>query len=145
VNWPLGIGAKGNEGVSAQLGQVEGGIGYVEVAYVKGDLQAAALTNGSGETLKPTTESETMALASIELGPELIGSNPNPDKGYPIVTFSWILLYKTGNADKLDGLKKVFDFTLSEGAQAMAPELGYVPLPPSVLAKGRERLASLEK
>ncbi|MEA5442395.1 phosphate ABC transporter substrate-binding protein PstS [Cyanobium gracile] len=145
VNWPLGIGAKGNEGVSAQLSQVDGGIGYVEVAYVKGDLQAAALTNSSGETLKPTTESETTALASIELGPDLIGSNPNPDKGYPIVTFSWILLYKSGNADKLDGIKKVFDFTLSEGAQAMAPELGYVPLPPSVLEKGRERLATLEK
>ena len=79
VNWPLGIGAKGNEGVSAQLSQVDGGIGYVEVAYVKGDLQSAALTNGSGETVKPTTESETTALASIDLGPDLIGSNPNPD------------------------------------------------------------------
>ncbi len=145
VNWPTGIGAKGNEGVAAQLGQVDGGIGYVEVAYVKGDLQSAALTNGSGEMVKPTTESETTALAAIDLGEELTGSDPNPDKGYPIVTFTWILLYGTGNGDKLDGLRKVFDYTLSDEAQAMAPELGYVPLPPSVMAKGRERLASLEK
>jgi phosphate transport system substrate-binding protein len=145
VTWPTGIGAKGNEGVAAQLGQVDGGIGYVEMAYVKGDLQAAALTNGSGEVVKPTTESETTALASIDLGEELTGSNPDPDKGYPIVTFTWILLYKGGNGDKLEGLKKVFDYTLSEQAQAMAPELGYVPLPPSAIAKGKEKLASLEK
>ncbi len=145
VSWPSGIGAKGNEGVAAQLGQVDGGIGYVEVAYVKGDLQSAALTNGSGEMVKPSTESETTALAAIDLGPELTGSNPNPDKGYPIVTFTWILLYETGNGEKLDGLRKVFEYTLSDEAQAMAPELGYVPLPPSVMAKGRERLASLEK
>ncbi len=145
VTWPTGIGAKGNEGVAAQLGQLDGGIGYAEVAYVKGDLQAAALTNGSGELVAPSTESETTALAAIDLGPELTGSNPNPTKGYPIVTFTWILLYKTGNGEKLDGLKKVFDYTLSDKAQAMAPELGYVPLPPSVMAKGREKLASLEK
>jgi phosphate transport system substrate-binding protein len=145
VTWPTGIGAKGNEGVAAQLGQVDGGIGYVEVAYVKGDLQAAALTNGSGEMVKPSTESETTALASIDLGEELTGSNPNPDKGYPIVTFTWILLYQSGNGDKLDGLKKVFDYTLSEQAQAMAPELGYVPLPPSVITRGKEKLATLEK
>ena len=145
MTWPTGVGAKGNEGVAAQLGQVDGGIGYVEVAYVKGDLQAAALTNGSGEMVKPTTESETTALASIDLGADLTGSNPNPDKGYPIVTFTWILLYKSGNGDKLEGLKKVFDYTLSEQAQAMAPELGYVTLPPSVIAKGKEKLASLEK
>jgi phosphate transport system substrate-binding protein len=145
VTWPTGIGAKGNEGVAAQLGQLDGGIGYVEIAYVKGDLQAASLTNGSGEMVKPTTESETTALASIDLGPELTGSNPNPRQGYPIVTFTWILLYRTGNGDGLEGLRKVFGYTLSDQAQAMAPELGYVSLPPSVLARAREKLATLEK
>jgi phosphate transport system substrate-binding protein len=145
VTWPTGIGAKGNEGVAAQLGQLDGGIGYVEIAYVKGDLQAASLTNGSGEMVKPTNESETTALASIDLGPDLTGSNPNPRQGYPIVTFSWILLYKTGNGDRLEGLRKVFGYTLSDPAQAKAPELGYVSLPPSVVAKAREKLATLEK
>ncbi|KEF42439.1 MAG: phosphate ABC transporter substrate-binding protein [Cyanobium sp. CACIAM 14] len=144
VNWPTGIGAKGNEGVAAQLAQVDGGIGYVEMAYVKGDLQAAALTNGSGVKVKPTSESESTALASIDLGPDLTGGNPNPDKGYPIVTFSWILLYRTGNGHRLASLKKVFDHTLSSQAQALAPRLGYVSLPPSVLARGREKLATLQ-
>jgi phosphate transport system substrate-binding protein len=95
--------------------------------------------------VKPTNESETTALASIDLGPDLTGSNPNPRQGYPIVTFSWILLYKTGNGDRLEGLRKVFGYTLSDPAQAKAPELGYVSLPPSVVAKAREKLATLEK
>jgi phosphate transport system substrate-binding protein len=145
VTWPTGVGAKGNEGVAAQLTQIDGGIGYVETAYVKGELKAAALTNASGEKMKPTTENAMEALASIDLGPELIGSNPNPAKGYPIVTFSWILLYQQGNGDKVDGIKKVFDYTLSEQAQAMAPEIGYVSLPEEVLSKGREKLATLTK
>ncbi len=142
VNWPVGIGAKGNEGVAAQLQQIDGGIGYVEVAYVKGALQAAALENGSGEQVKPTNETESEALASIDLGPSLTGSNPNPEKGYPIVTFTWVLAYEKGNADKTPLLKKTFDFMLSDEAQAMAPELGYVTLPAPVVEKAK---AAVEK
>ena len=63
VQWPSGIGAKGNEGVSAQLQQIDGGIGYVELAYVKGDLQAAAVQNGSGQQVVPTTMSRVIVLA----------------------------------------------------------------------------------
>jgi phosphate transport system substrate-binding protein len=145
VKWPTGVGAKGNEGVAAQLTQLDGGIGYVEAAFVKGALQAATLTNASGEKVKPTAESSSKALASIDLGPDLIGSNPNPAQGYPIVSFSWILLYNTGNGNRVDSLKKVFDYTLSDQAQAMAPELGYVSLPPEVMARGLEKLASIGK
>jgi phosphate transport system substrate-binding protein len=143
VKWPVGVGAKGNEGVAAQLTQLDGGIGYAEAAFVKGALQAATLTNSSGQKLKPTTENAMEALAAIDLGPDLIGSNPNPPKGYPIVTFSWILLYKSGNGGKLDSIKKVFEHTLSDQAQAMAPELGFISLPPEVLVKGREALGTL--
>lgn len=145
VKWATGIGAKGNEGVAAQLRQISGGIGYVESAFVKAPLQAAALTNASGQTVRPTLESEQEALASIDLGPDLTGSNPNPAKGYPIVTFSWILLYKTGNGDRLEPLTKAFQYTLSDPAQAMAPDLGFIPLPPDVLAKGRAALDTLQK
>ena len=145
VTWPTGVGAKGNEGVAAQLTQLDGGIGYVETAYVKDPLQGAALTNGSGERLKPTTENAMQALASIDLGPELTGSNPNPELGYPIVTFTWILLYEQGNGDKLDALKKAFDFTLSDQAQAMAPELGYITLPAEVVGKAREALQTIKE
>ena len=144
VTWPTGIGAKGNEGVAAQLSQLDGGIGYVETAYVKGVLQAAALTNAAGAVLRPTPESASQALAAIDLGPSLTGRNPNPRAGYPIVTFSWILLYQQGNAGKLGSLQKVFDHTLSEQAQAMAPDLGYISLPVPVLERSRAAVRSLK-
>jgi phosphate transport system substrate-binding protein len=144
VKWPTGIGAKGNEGVAAQLGQVEGTIGYVESAFVKEPLQAAAISNASGQKLKPTLAAEQEALASIDLGPDLTGSNPNPAKGYPIVTFSWILLYKTGNGPRLEALNKVFTHSLSDEAQAMAPDLGFISLPAEVLAKSRLALATIK-
>lgn len=144
VKWPVGTAAKGNEGVAAQLRQVDGGLGYVEAAFVKAPLQAAALTNASGTTVKPTAESEQKALASIDLGADLIGSNPNPKAGYPIVTFSWILLYKTGNGSRHDAINKVFGYTLSDPAQAMAGDLGFISLPASVLEKGRAALATIQ-
>jgi phosphate transport system substrate-binding protein len=144
VKWPVGTGAKGNEGVAAQLAQVDGGLGYVEAAFVKPPLQAAALTNGSGQQVPLTPQSAREALGSIDLGPDLIGSNPNPSVGYPIVTFSWILLYKTGNGPRRDGLNTVFSHTLSEPAQAMAERLGFIQLPPTVLRKGRTALATLQ-
>ena len=138
VKWPTGIGSKGNEGVAAQLNQIKGGVGYVEAAYVKGKLQAAAITNASGELVKPTNATESEALGSIDLGPDLIGGNPNPPKGYPIVTFTWVLAYETGNGDKTAMLKKAFEYMLSEKAQGQAPELGYVTMPQEVIAKALE-------
>jgi phosphate transport system substrate-binding protein len=144
VKWPTGIGAKGNEGVAAQLNQVEGAIGYVEAAFVKEPLQAATLTNASGQLVKPNIASEQEALGAIDLGPDLTGANANPAKGYPLVTFSWLLLYKNGNGNKLEPLNKVLTYTLSDQAQAMAPGLGFISLPPGVLAQGRAALATLK-
>ena len=137
VKWPTGVGAKGNEGVAAQLNQIKGGLGYVELAYVKGDLQAAALQNASDEQVKPTNATASEALGSIDLGPDLIGSNPNPEGGYPIVTFTWVLAYETGNGDKTAALKKTFEFMLSEEAQSKAPALGYISLPAEVVTKAK--------
>ena len=143
VKWPTGVGAKGNEGVSAQLNQIAGGIGYVELAYVKGDLQAAAVQNASGEQVKPTNATASEALGSIDLGPDLIGGNPNPTGGYPIVTFTWVLAYETGNDDKTALLKKTFNYMLSEEAQSQAPDLGYVSLPPEVVSQAKAAADSI--
>ena len=144
VKWPVGTSAKGNEGVAAQLNQVDGALGYVEQAFVKPPLQAAALTNAAGRVVQPTAQSEREALASIDLGPALTGSNPNPSVGYPIVTFSWILLYKTGNGARHSTLNKVFSYALSEPAQAMAESLGFISLPPEVMEQGRAALATIQ-
>ncbi|MCP9850336.1 phosphate ABC transporter substrate-binding protein PstS [Cyanobium sp. Morenito 9A2] len=143
VSWPTGIGAKGNEGVAAQLTQVDGSLGYVEQAFVRGTLQAAALTNGSGQMTKPTNETASQALATIDLGPDLIGSDPNPKQGYPIVTFTWILLYKTGNGARTEPLKTAFNYTLSPDAQGIAPKLGFVSLPEPVVIRARAAVASI--
>ena len=144
VTCPTGMGAKGNEGVAAQLNQMEGLIGYVETAYVQGTLQAASLSNASGDTVKPSTESAAAALASIDLGADLTDSNPNPRAGYPIVTFSWILLYKNGSGTQLPVLQKTFGYTLSDAAQAKASTLGFVSLPAPVLSQSHRALADLK-
>jgi phosphate transport system substrate-binding protein len=143
VAWPSGIGAKGNEGMASQITQLDGGIGYLESAYVKGALQAASLTNASGQLVAPTQASEKEALASIVLDENLTGSNTNPINGYPIVSLTWILLKQQGNGAKLDSIKKAFGFTLSDQAQAMAPELGFITLPTEVLVKARKALAGI--
>ena len=143
VAWPTGIGAKGNEGMASQLSQLDGGVGYLESAYVTGLLQAASLTNASGQLVAPTQASEKEALASITLDDKLTGGNPNPVNGYPIVSLTWVLLNQQGNGVKLDTIKKAFGFTLSDQAQAMAPQLGFITLPAEVLVKARKALTGI--
>ena len=143
VNWPTGVGAKGNEGIAASMLQTKGSIGYVEAAYVRGILQAAAIANRTGSFNLPDAANASQALATINLGDDLTGSDPNPSAGYPIVTFTWVLLYKNGNAAKLPVLQRTFNYALSEAAQKQAPALGYIPLPAPVLAKAKDALASV--
>jgi phosphate transport system substrate-binding protein len=145
VNWPTGVGAKGNEGVAASLLQRRGSISYVEVSYVREPLQAAAIQNASGTFAKPDNANASQALSSIDLGPDLTGSNPNPAAGYPIVTFTWVLLNKTGNGTKLPSLQKAMGYALSDAAQAQAPGLGYISLPKPVLEKARAALSTVGK
>jgi phosphate transport system substrate-binding protein len=144
VNWPTGVGAKGNEGVAASMLQTKGSIGYVEAAYVRGVLQAAAIENRSGSFAIPDAAAASQALATIDLGADLTGSDPNPSAGYPIVTFTWVLLYKTGNGAKLTALQRTINYALSDVAQRQAPGLGYITLPASVLAKARQTLAGVQ-
>lgn len=144
VNWPTGIGAKGNEGVAASLLQTKGGLGYVEAAYVRGPLQAAAIQNRAGQFVRPDPANASAALATIALGENLTGSDPNPSAGYPIVTFTWVLLYRSGNGSKLPNLQATFGHALSDTAQAKAPGLGYVSLPGPVLTQARAALDLLQ-
>lgn len=144
VNWPTGVAAKGNEGVAASLLQRKGGLGYVEVSNVREPLQAAAIANAAGTYAKPDNANASQALVSIELGPDLTGSNPNPATGYPIVTFTWVLLNQNGNGAKQESLQKAFGYGLSDGAQAEAPKLGYITLPGLVLTRARQALTAVK-
>jgi phosphate transport system substrate-binding protein len=101
--------------------------------------------NGSGEKVVPTNKTASEALGSIDLGPDLIGGNPNPMGRYPIVTFTWVLAYANNNAEKLPLLQKTFNYMLSDEAQSKAPELGYVSLPPEVISKAKEAVATIKE
>jgi phosphate transport system substrate-binding protein len=141
VNWPVGVGGKGNEGVSGIIRQTPGAIGYVNTGFVKSNkLQVAALQNKAGKFVLPTAASGAAALNGIKLDSNLAGENPNPTgaTAYPISTLTWILAYKSGNgARKAGDIQQALNYALSAKAQMIADDLGYVPLAGSILNKSR--------
>ena len=147
VTFPVGVGGKGNEGVTALIKQTPGTIGYVEFGYAEQNkLPVASLENKSGNFVAPTPESGAAALASVEL-PENLRVwpvDPEAPEAYPITTFSWLLLYKKyDDAAKLKALKDFVTYGLTEG-QSFAVDLGYIPLPEAVVAKANAALSSVE-
>jgi phosphate transport system substrate-binding protein len=140
VNWPTGIGAKGNEGVAGRIRQSNGAIGYVNTGFVKANkLQAAALQNKAGKFVLPTAAAGSAALNGIKLDANLAGENPNPAgaTSYPISTLTWILAYKTGNGSNAPAIREAINYALSTKAQSIADDLGYVPLSGSILNRAR--------
>jgi len=147
VTFPVGIGGKGNEGVTALIKQTPGTIGYIEFGYAEQNgLSCAALENKSGQFVAPTPESGAAALASVEM-PENLRIwpvDPAAPEAYPITTFTWLLLYKKyDDAAKLKALKDFITYGLTEG-QSYATDLGYIPLPESVVAKANAALGAIE-
>lgn len=138
VAWPTGSGIKDNAGISAQVQQGEGVIGYVEYAFAKQlGLSTAALENKVGQYLLPTEEATAKAISTIELSEDLRGAVADPDlaDAYPIVTYSWILAYQQyDNPQKARVLKDVMQWGLTKG-QSWGLELGYVPLPETIVSK----------
>jgi phosphate transport system substrate-binding protein len=138
VKWPVGIGAKGNEGVTAQIQQTPGSIGYVEYGYAKQNkLNFASLENKAKQFVAATPESAAKTLASVTLPENLRAfiSDPEGADSYPIVTYTWILAYKKyANAGKAKAMEVTIEYALTDG-QKIAAELGYVPLPANVIAK----------
>ena len=140
VKWPVGVGGKGNEGVSGTIRNTPGSIGYVNTGFIKANkLQAAAIQNKAGKFVLPSATSGAAALNSIALDSNLAGENPNPSGAgaYPISTLTWVLAYKTGNGAKADDIRGALNYALSSKAQMIADDLGYVPLAGSILNKAR--------
>ena len=139
VKWPVGLGAKGNEGVSGQVKQVSGSIGYVELAYaVQNNLTHAVLKNKAGNYVEPTIDAITEAAAGVpiqgnDLRIRLV--NAPGEKAYPIASFTWILVRKE-QTDPNKG-KALVDFlwwAIHDGEQ-YAKDLLYAPLPQEVVKK----------
>jgi phosphate transport system substrate-binding protein len=147
VEWPVGIGAKGNEGVTAQILQTEGSIGYVEYGYAKQqEIPVASLENKAGGYIAPSSESAAQSLSAVTLPENLRAfiTDPEGAESYPIVSYTWILAYQNyDDADKLNAFKEVINWSLTEG-QSYAEELGYIPLPENVVTKVETALERIQ-
>lgn len=141
VEWPVGLGGAKNDGVAAAIAQNEGAIGYLEYGFAKNaGLNTASLQNKSGQFIKPTDDSASASLAAVQLPANLRAfiSDPEGDTSYPIVTYTWMLVYETyDDAEKAKAIEAAIEYGLNEG-QNVAPELGYIPLPLNVRQKVAE-------
>jgi phosphate transport system substrate-binding protein len=138
VEWPAGVGAKGNEGVSANVGQTKNSIGYVEYAYAKQNkLTYTGLVNKAGKAVQPTNEGFQAAASNADWahapGYYVILTDQPGDKSWPIVASTFILIHKesTDKAATQDALK-FFKFSFEKGGK-MAEDLDYIPMPESVI------------
>jgi phosphate transport system substrate-binding protein len=135
VEWPTGVGAKGNEGVTAQVQQTKGAIGYTEYSYAKeNNLKAATIQNKAGQFITPSPETAAKSFAGTTIPEDFALTLPDPEAkdGYPIVGLTWLLLYgQYDDTAKADALKGVVKWALTEGDK-FAEELGYLPLPDDV-------------
>jgi phosphate transport system substrate-binding protein len=138
VEWPAGVGAKGNEGVSGNIGQTKNAIGYVEYAYAKQNkLTYTALVNKAGKTVQPTNEAFQAAASNADWahapGYYLILTDQPGEKSWPIVASTFILMHKEP-ADKAASAEavKFFKWAFANGGK-MAEELDYIPIPEPVV------------
>ena len=147
VNWPTGIGGKGNEGVSGQVKQTPGSIGYVELIYaVQNKMPYAEVKNSAGQFMKPTIESVTAALATADIPDDFRFSMTNApgNDAYPIAGATWLLVYEQ-QKDATKG-KKLVEFLkwAAKDGEKMAKDLQYAPLPESLQQRVLKRIDEIK-
>ena len=147
VRWPVGLGAKGNEGVAGMIRQMDGAFGYVELIYaLQNNIPFGSVKNAGGNFVKASLESTTAAASSVKQMPAdfrvSITNAPGKD-AYPIASFTWLLV-PTDWKDK--SKQKVFvdflNWMLDQG-QTMTAQLNYAPLPDAVREKERAALKAI--
>src|SRR5256886_8768915 len=147
VNWPTGIGGKGNEGVAGQVKQTPGALGYVELIYAtQNKMPYAEVKNAAGEFMKPTLESITAALATANIPDDFRFSMTNaPGKGaYPICGATWLLVYEQQkDATKGKKLVELLKWAAKDG-EKMAKDLDYAPLPDNVQERVLKRIDEIK-
>ena len=148
INWPAGLGGKGNEGVAGLIKQTPGAIGYIELAYaMQNKMPFASIQNKSGKFIAPTVAS-TSAAGNITLPADSKVSLSNTDAadGYPISGFTWAIIYKEQNynkrtAEKSEHLLKLLWWNIHEG-QKYCADLHYAPLSPAAVTVAENILKS---
>jgi phosphate transport system substrate-binding protein len=149
VHWPVGLGGKGNEGVTGLVKQSPGAIGYVELAYaVKNNLPYAWMKNKSGTFVEPTLESVTAAAAGSakNIPDDLRVSITDADgkNAYPISGFTWLLVYKRmKDKEKGAAMVKFLKWAMGEG-QSYAKALLYAPLPKEVVKECEVKISQIQ-
>jgi phosphate transport system substrate-binding protein len=149
VNWPVGLGGKGNEGVAGLVKQTPNSIGYVELTYARQNkMEYGAMKNAAGNFVKASVETVTDAAAGAakEIPDDFRVSIANaPGKNaYPISSFTWMLIPdKIDNAVKKKAISEFLKWMLTTG-QADAPALDYAPLPKSVVSKEQKQIALIK-
>ena len=144
VNWPTGVGGKGNAGVAAVVKSTAGAMGYNELAYVlTNTIQYAAVQNASMNYVLPSVASAAAAAQSIITFPSDLRFyfvNAPGAASYPITGFSWAIVYQTQtNTDKGMAIANMLWWVIHDGQQYAAP-LSYVPLPQNIVAKGEAQI-----
>jgi phosphate transport system substrate-binding protein len=148
VNWPAGLGGKGNEGVSGMVKQTEGGIGYVELIYaVSNKMPYGSVQNAAGKFIKASLESVTAAAASVKDMPDdfrvSITNAPGKD-AYPISSFTWLLVpAEWADATKEKAFVDFLTWMVDQG-QSMTSALQYAPLPKNVATKVKARIKEVK-
>jgi phosphate transport system substrate-binding protein len=148
VNWPVGLGGKGNEGVAGLIKQTPGAIGYIELAYaIQNTMAYAKVQNKAGNFITPSIASVT-AAANITIPPDSKVSLTNTEAadGYPISGFSWVLIYKEQkyndrSLDRATKVLKLLSWAIHDGQQ-YSGALNYAPLSPAAVAVGDALLKS---
>lgn len=148
-DWPVGLGAKGNEGVTAQILQTEGALGYVELAYaLENDLPLVAIQNREGNFMLPSLEGTTRAAASVEQENlhdfRISLVNPPGEKAYPIVAFTYLLVYRNmADPVKAKALVDFIRWAIRDG-QKLGEKLHYARLPSELVKKIDEALKTIQ-
>jgi phosphate transport system substrate-binding protein len=150
VNWPTGVGAKGNAGVAAQVKSTAGAIGYNELAYVlTNTIQYAAVQNASMKYVLPSVASATAAAQNIDKATipadlRFYFVNAPGDASYPITGFTWALVYQNQtNTDKGMAIANMLWWVIHDGQQ-YAAALSYVPLPQNIVTLGEAQIKSMQ-
>ncbi len=150
VNWPVGLGGKGNEGVTQQVKQAEGALGYVELIYaVANNLPHGLVKNATGNVVDPSLASVTAAAASAHFAPNtdfrVSITNAPGAQAYPISSFTWLLVQPDMKDEaKARTMKTFLEWMITPEAQQMAASLQYAPLPQEVVDLVRQRIGTLK-
>ena len=147
VQWPAGLGGKGNEGVAGQVKQLPGTVGYVELAYAKQNkLPYADVKNAAGKYITPSIQSITEALGAAKIPDDFRFSMVNPpgEKAYPIAGATWLLVYEQQkDATKGKKLVEFLNWAITQG-EGMTSALDYAALPENLQKRVLERIKTIK-